>query len=50
MDQQPQEGRNKKEEQIQPWSLGIGDLKNHKLNNNNNNEKAEKYCSNEETN
>ena len=54
---QPQEGRNKKEERIQPssrkefnfpWSLGKGDLKYNKLKKNN--EKAEKYYTNEGTN
>ena len=40
------EGRNQKEEKIQPWSLGKGDLKHNKLKNNNN-EKAEKYYTNE---
>ena len=45
------EGRDQKEERIQPWSLGKGYLKHKKLKNNiNKNEKAEKYCTNEEIN
>jgi len=28
---QPEEGRNEKEERIQPWSLGKGELKHNKL-------------------
>ena len=42
------EGRNQKEERIQLWSLGKGDLKHNKLKKKN--EKAEKYCTNELTN
>ena len=42
------EGRNQKEEKIQSWSLGKGDLKHNKLKKNN--EKAEKDYINEETN
>ena len=41
------EGRNQKEERIQPWSLGKGDLKHSKLKYN---EKAKKYYTNEGTN
>ena len=37
---QTSEGRNQKEERIQPWSLGKGDLKHNKLKKKN--EKAEK--------
>ena len=53
------EGRNQKEKRIQPssrkefnfsWSLGKGDLKYNKLKEKKNNEKAEKYYTNEETN
>ena len=44
------EGRNQKEEKVQPWSLGKGDVKHNKLKNNNNNEKAEEYYTNEGTN
>ena len=44
---QTQEGRNQKEEKIQPWSLGKVDLKHNKLKNN---EKEEKYYTNEGTN
>ena len=43
-------GKNQKEEKIQTSSLGKGDLKHSKLKNNNNNEKAEKYYTNEGTN
>ena len=32
---QPQEGKNQKEERIQPWSLGKGDLKHNKIQKNN---------------
>ena len=55
---QTSEGKNKKEERIQPssreefnfpWSLGKGDLKHNNLKNKNN-EKAEKYYTNERTN
>ena len=42
------EGSNQKEERIQPSSLRKGDLKHNKLNKNN--EKAEKYYTNEGTN
>ena len=42
---QPEEDRNQKEERIQPWSLGNRDLKQNKLKKNN--EKAEKYYTNE---
>ena len=45
---QPYEGRNQKEERIQPQSLGKRDLKHDKLKKNN--EKAEKYCRKEGTN
>ena len=47
---QPQEGRNQKEERLQTLSLGKGDRKHKKLKNNNNNEKAEKYYTSEGTN
>ena len=40
-------GQKQKEERIQPRSLGKGDLKHNKLKNNN--EKAEKYYTNEGT-
>ena len=40
-----QEGRNQKQERVQPWSLEKGDLKHNKLKNNN--EKVEKYYTNE---
>ena len=43
---QPLEGRNQKQERIQPQSLGKGDLKHNRLKNNNN-EKAVKYYTNE---
>ena len=42
------EGRNQKEERIQPWSFGKGDLKHSKLKKNN--ENAEKYYTNGGTN
>ena len=42
------EGRNQKEERIQPWSLEKWDLEHSKLQKNN--EKAEKYYANEGTN
>ena len=42
------EGRNQKEERIEPWSLGKGDLRYNKFKKNN--EKAEKYYTNEGTN
>ena len=38
------------EEITQPWSLGKGDLKHNKLKKKKNNEKAEKYYTNEGTN
>ena len=41
-------GQNLKEERIQPWSLGKGALKHNKLKENN--EKVEKYYTNEGTN
>ena len=43
-----QEGRNQKEQRIQPWSLGKEDIKHNKLKIKN--ENAEKYYTNEATN
>ena len=42
-------GQKPKEERIQPWTLGKRDLKHNKLKKNSNNEKAEKYYTNKET-
>ena len=41
----PYKGKNQKEEEIKPWSLGKGDVKWSKLEKND--EKAEKYSTNE---
>ena len=45
---QTQEGRNQKEDRIQPWNLGKGDLKSNKLKKKNN-VKTEKHYTNEGT-